>query len=274
MSVILEIQDGNPWYLSPDIWVVPGDDPNGPPGLPVAGLPAFIWARVHNNGTTPVSNATVRFYWANPSVGFDRNTANLVGTSFVTLNANDVQEVLCLTPWVPVFLNGGHECVLAEAFCAQDPLPAGPAFNVPSDRHVAQRNLSVVLAAKGMFHFAFEVHNAGRTEGVFTIRAEIGEFATLKPLAPTLGKEFRLPAGRGEVQKLGLVHNLCPSEDEMQNAKAEQRVELPGNARGGLAVVGRLTSEAALIHVRQFAGEREVGGLSVLVLQDGQKGRK
>lgn len=38
------------WWVSSNIWVVPGADPNGPPGSPVAGLPAYLWARVSNTG--------------------------------------------------------------------------------------------------------------------------------------------------------------------------------------------------------------------------------
>ena len=33
MSVLLEIQDGSPWWLSPNVWTVPGGDPQGIPGL-------------------------------------------------------------------------------------------------------------------------------------------------------------------------------------------------------------------------------------------------
>src|SRR6478609_3668838 len=137
MSVVLEIEDGNPyWYLSPDIWTVPGNDPEGAPGQPIVGTNCFLWARVHNTGSTAVQDATVRFYWANPSVGFDRSSASAIGFSFVSLEAGETQDVLCLTPWIPAYVNGGHECVLAEVFHDSDPLPAGLAFNVPTDRHV------------------------------------------------------------------------------------------------------------------------------------------
>src|SRR5713226_432877 len=149
MAVTLEIRHGNPWYLSPDVWTVPGDDPEGPPGLPIVGRPAYIWAKVRNNGSNAVTNATVRFYWANPSIGFNRTTATLVGSAFVNLGPGGIQDVLCLTPWVPIFVNQGHECVLAEAFHPSDPLPPGQDFNASSDRHVAQRNLSVLMAAGG-----------------------------------------------------------------------------------------------------------------------------
>ena len=44
--VLLEIEDGDPWYLSPNVWTVPGTNPEGPPGLPIAGKPAYLWARL------------------------------------------------------------------------------------------------------------------------------------------------------------------------------------------------------------------------------------
>ena len=69
MSVSLEIPHGTPWWESMAIWTVPGDDPLGPPGLPIAGQPTYVWARVLNTGNTPVQNARVDFYWANPGVG-------------------------------------------------------------------------------------------------------------------------------------------------------------------------------------------------------------
>ena len=74
MAIELEIPDGDPWYLSPNLWTVPGNDPEGPVGMPIAGRPCYVWARVTNRGRTSVTNATVRFYWANPAVGFDRTT--------------------------------------------------------------------------------------------------------------------------------------------------------------------------------------------------------
>src|SRR5215218_5047117 len=135
MPVNLEIEDGSPWYLSPNVWAVPGDDPEGPPGTPIVGQPCFLWAKVRNTGKTGVNNATVHFYWGNPSVGFDRTTANFVGSAAVNVPAGGVSDVLCLTPWDPIFVNEGHECILAEAFHASDPLPPGTAFNVPTDRH-------------------------------------------------------------------------------------------------------------------------------------------
>jgi hypothetical protein len=266
MAVELEIRDGNPWWLSPDIWVVPGTDPSGAPGTPVAGQTAFLWARVHNNGNSRVESATVRFYWANPAVGFDRTTATPIGSANVTLNGGQAEDVLCLTPWQVVWVNSGHECVLAEVFHAFDPLPPGPAFNVPTDRHVAQRNLSVVMAVKGFFQFAFEVHNPSRQTRVFRIGAEPGGIGQIEPLLPTLGKDITLPRP-GKLAEVGLVEAVCPDRETAARAARERiSLELPPGRRAGFSLTGLIEGGGALIHIWQQADEQITGGLSVLVL--------
>jgi len=272
MSVELEIPDGSPnWWLSPNIWTVPGSDPGGAPGLPVTGEQCFLYARVTNNGSDAVQNATVRFYWADPSVGFDRTTANHVGDANVSLNASETQDVLCLVPWVPTFVNGGHECILAEAFHpAYDPLPASPVFNVPTDRHVAQRNLSVLLVAKNqkMFSLSFQVCNTQRIGRTFHVSTRIGSPKELKQLLPHLGRSFRA-SEKGGIEHLGFVTKPCPDESDRKRAKPViERLEVKPNMCTGLSVVGELNGEAALVHVIQTAEGKEVGGLSILVVRD------
>lgn len=277
MSVQLEIQDGSPWWLSPDIWTVPGNDPQGAPGMPIVGMPCYVWARVHNTGTDPVQNATVRYYWANPAVGFDRNTAHHIGTANVSLNAGETQDVLCLVPWMPVFVNNGHECVVAEAFHPDlDPLPASPDFNVPNDRHVAQRNLSVVMMAMKMAHFSmsFQVCNPTRLVQRFRISAKPGQLEELRPLLPHLGIK---PHGKGTIKNVGFVNTPCPDEDERRKPiHVVEGIEVQPGACLGLSIVGELEGEAALLHVAQEAENEEipVGGLSLLVLRGKEQSKK
>lgn len=278
MSVELEIQDGSPWYLSPNIWTVPGSDPEGPSGMPIVGEPCYMWARVRNNGSTAVSNAQVRFYWANPSVGFDRNTANIIGSSNVSLAAGEQRDVLCLTPWMPTFVNDGHECVLAEAFhTTADPLPASPVFNVPTDRHVAQRNLQVVMAAKSMmFMTSFSVCNSLRTDRAFKIYARPGRLEELKPLLQHMGRPGISLDAKGKVEDIGFVDRPCPDEQDLPKL-AKPVVEgftVKGASCSGLTLVGRLQGEAALVHVIQEVDGKEVGGLSVLVVQNQKRAKE
>jgi hypothetical protein len=223
---------------------------------------------VRNSGETAVEDATVNFYWANPSVGFDRNTANHIGQAFVTLAAGSTSDVLCLTQWVPEYINGGHECVLAEAFKpGVDPLPATPVFNVPTDRHVAQLNLSVAQAVRRRFHMAFEVHNPIRLARKFEIVARQGPVAEV-------AKQFRWVAALPEVGqetrvvRLGFLREPCPDPEQIEHADGQQTsVEVGPNGRIGLTLAGVLEGAgAAVLHVEQHADGKPVGGLAVVVV--------
>jgi hypothetical protein len=266
MAVSLEIDDGDPWWLSPDLWTVPGTDPNGPPGTPIVGQPAYIWARVHNRGSDPVDNATVRFWWANPGTNFDRNTATMVGISYVSLVAGASEEVLCLTPWDPAFVNGGHECIIGEAFHpALDPLPPGPAFNVVSDRHVAQRNLDVIVSHTGRVVLPFEVHNRGGIDAVYTVSIEQGDHNSLERIAATLGRRIQFPLHPARVTTLGLSRQPCPEPDEETKTRTEL-VKIGPRQRVGFTLVAQVLGGAALFHVTQSIDNKVVGGLSVLAI--------
>lgn len=272
MAVQLEIQDGSPyWYLSQDVWTVPGSDPNGSPGLPIVGEPCYLWARVHNNGSTAVNNATVRFYWANPSVGFDRNTANTIGSANVSLMAGEVREVLCLVPWTPVWVNDGHECVLAEAFhTTADPLPATPVFDVPTDRHVAQRNLDLLMAFKAMgmmISAPFSICNGQRDARTFEISVRPGKLEELRPLLKHVGKDKLPLTAKGKLTNVGFVDKLCPGQPDMERAKpVVENFKVNGQACSGLTLVGKLEGDAAVVHIIQKADGHEIGGIAVLVL--------
>jgi hypothetical protein len=266
MAVELEIHDGNPWYLSSDIWTVPGNDPEGSAGLPIVGQKCYLWAKVLNRGTSSVDNAVVQFYWANPAVGFDRNTASLIGTANVNLAGGESANVLCLTPWIPEYLNNGHECILAEAFhTALDPLPAIPDFNVPTDRHVAQRNLSVVQSVRGFFSLPIVLHNTLRTEQKFQIKAGQGRLNELKPFQRQL--KLDLPKTAGKLSKIAFVASQCPTEDDLERENHDVlELTIPGHGSRLMSLVGHIEGGTTLVHVDQFRNGQLVGGLSVLVL--------
>jgi len=264
--VRLEVDDGSPWWLSPDLWTVPGSDPLGPPGVPIAGSPCYIWARVHNRGDSSVTNAQVRYYWANPSVAFNRTTATTVGSAYVSLAGGQTTEVLCLTPWVPTFVNGGHECILAEAFHPTlDPLPAVPDFQVPTDRHVGQRNISVLQASpSGFFAFSFEAHNPGRRPALVFIAVEQLPAAKFGEHLKLLGLPFEV--GDGELVGLGFTQRADVGEKVEPDFPERFELELGAGERRGLTLFGTLKGDAAAVHVTQASGERNLGGLTALVV--------
>ncbi|HEX6044178.1 MAG TPA: hypothetical protein VFZ22_06795 [Pyrinomonadaceae bacterium] len=275
MPIELWIDDGNPWYLSPDIWVVPGNDPSGAPGIPIAGVAGYVWARVHNRGTTQVTNATVRFYWANPSMVITPNTATAIGTSFVSLLPGETKEVLCLTQWTPVWVNDGHECLIAQAFHASDPLPPGgpnDPFDPPNDRHTAQRNIDLLIA-RIRSNFLVQCFAAGntarfRTEEV-TVVARRAPIETIRNLGKTLGLD-RLPREMGEINEFGLQPQRCGEQIErVGDEKLELKLK-PGQ-QVGLALTIRVKEDSesntgALFLVEQFVRDKLVGGIGVLAL--------
>jgi len=194
MSVILEIRDGVPnWWNSPDIWVVPGSDPAGSPGQPIAGNPAYLWGRVRNNGDTQVNGVRVNFYWSNPATGVLRSNSTLIGSAFADLDAGETQDVLCLTPWVPTVVNDGHECVVAEAIHASDPLPTPlpDAFDPPNLLQIAQRNLSVLAMKSSKMVMTVQIAVSEREKQALEITAEIGE---------ELGREVLMQLGLEKIK--------------------------------------------------------------------------
>lgn len=185
MAVNLKIQDGSPyWWNSSDIWVVPGNDPSGSPGQPVAGQPAYLWGRVHNNGSTTANSAQVKFYWSNPATSVLRSNSILIGSSFVNLDPGETQEVLCLTPWIPTIVNDGHECVVAEVIHAADPLPLPlpDVFDPQAYLQIAQRNLSVLSMGKSMMMLPIQLSAPVREQRVLEIMVEYGEEIDRKAL--------------------------------------------------------------------------------------------
>jgi hypothetical protein len=138
------LPSGTVFWESPDVWVVSTLGVN----QPVPGEPNTVYARVTNLGMQDATGVFVQFWWANPSLAITETTANLIGTTTTTVLAGSSVVATCPTPWVPVVENGGHECLLAEAYSPVfDPLtaPLDPA----DDRHVGQKNEQLVLAQPG-----------------------------------------------------------------------------------------------------------------------------
>ncbi|MGB3593409.1 MAG: hypothetical protein WA994_04500 [Ornithinimicrobium sp.] len=152
MNASLLIRDGDPWWMSPDIWTVPGSDPNGPAAPPAIGQSTFVWARVRNDGERALENIEIRFYWSNPATGVLRSNSTLVCVAFASIDVRESREVLCLTPWLPDGTNGGHQCLVAEAIHPYDPIPSPvpDAFTPRTHDQVAQRNIDLVQMAVGM----------------------------------------------------------------------------------------------------------------------------
>ncbi len=235
MAALLEIDDGaTAWWESPDIWVVPGPDPLGAPGTPVAGSPAYVWARVHNRGTTDVQSAAVVFWWSDPSAGVTRTLSTQIGTAFVDVVAGATEDVLCLSPWVPSFVNGGHECLVCEVVSPADPLPvpAPDLFDPPTFHQIAQRNLSVLEVAPMVMTLQLALGLRSHQREVVMYVEVGGELD--RATAKTLGLEKAKPA-KEPLVVAGL--SASPACD----AKSAQRIGVS---------VGDGGSAGAFVHLR------------------------
>jgi hypothetical protein len=149
------IPAAEPFWVSPDIRVESSD----PLGRPVAGEENFVHAKIFNLGKADAMPTRVDFYWADPSLGLGPATMNLIGTEWVEVDHGSAVDVRCSKPWVPVMLNGGHECLMVHCSSAiMDPIQAP--FQPRVDRHVGQRNVHVIEATPGQIHnFNFVVNN-------------------------------------------------------------------------------------------------------------------
>lgn len=264
----LEIRDGNPWWLSTDIWAVPGDDPEGPPGQPIAGTPAYLWARVHNNGPQDVTGALVEFWWANPALQITRSLATAVGTSVVDVDAGTAVEVLCVTPWVPVTVNDGHECLVAVVVSDADPLPSPlpDVFDPPTHRQVAQRNLTVLPAPSGIAMLTLTVAAPRRLDKRSALRIRVGD-PLEKEALEQLGLSRMKAAAPGMV-RAGLTQGPRHCEPEERRWKEGLELEVPAGTAVPVQLFIRSDLEPGQYQVVQVVendGSGDIGGLAVVV---------
>lgn len=274
MPAHLVIKDGDPhWWASQDIWVVPGNDPNAPPGSPIAGMNAYLWARVANTGTTAANGGRVDFYWANPAAQIAVGVATQIGSAYVDLAPGETQEVLCLVPWVPVIVNGGHECVLAVAHGPgqrdplPDPLPNGFSFDPKAHDQIAQRNLSVLAAYIHMPPSAIYVNAPRRADKRARVAVEIGGALDRRALE-LLGLHGLRPAA-AEVVEVGLAREArCGDPDAPMERELEVLVPrgttLPVFVTVHAAALAH--GEYQLVHLVEQVDGKVVGGVSYVVL--------
>jgi hypothetical protein len=264
----LLIRDGSPyWWESPDIWVVPGTDPNGPPGTPAAGDVAYVWARVQNTGMQDAVGVQLRFYWGNPSVQMFYSTLNLIGTAFADVAAGETQEVLCLVPWNVVAVNNGHECLVVVASMPDDP-PLPDAVDPPGYPNVAQRNLTLLKTEKSDFRLTLTVTAPPREGKWVRIGSEIGAELPEEALA-TMGLKEARPVAKPAVE---VGFSLKPITDPNEGiGEPELEVEVPAGrsvpvyltVRGGTTLAA---GEYQLVQVLERLDEQVLGGISFAVV--------
>ena len=278
MSAQLIIQDGNPyWYLSPDIWVVPGSDPSGSPGSPIAGQGAYIWAHVANTGSTNANGVRVDLYWANPALQVTRTNATLVGSAFADIPSGGSQDVLCLVPWMPMIVNDGHECLVAVANHSDDPLPnpLPDAFDPPTYPQVAQKNLTVLVTKMHAAMLTLTVSGRQRADKSVILTTEQGGELDARTLA-SLGLRGLRPAKKPSVE-VGLDTERHCADDKTPIGRAKLKLHVPRGTSTAVHVMVRATKltekEYQFVQIVESSNDKVLGGLG-LVLVSGKADRE
>ncbi|MFE5894738.1 hypothetical protein ACFQ6E_38175 [Streptomyces sp. NPDC056462] len=145
-----------PCWLSPDIHLFPAGssvDLSRAVQSPVVGREYTVGVHVWNLGRFPAYGVSVRAWWVEP--GFFSGTQDpryrphFIGGTFTELGDRDSGQahriVTLPQPWRVTDQNEAHECLIAVAEAFADPWTG--AFSPNGDRHVGQRNLTLVRGA-------------------------------------------------------------------------------------------------------------------------------
>lgn len=188
------IPNGTVFWVSPDI-TVQTHGPSGATmwGTAAAGRDNFVHATIFNLGKAPSIPTRVDFYWGDPSLGLGPGKMTYIGTEWAVLEPHRGTPVRCSTPWIPTFLNSGHECLMVQCIGPVLENVPGAFIEPPSplqpqiDRHVGQRNLAVLpskIAAK--LSFGVDVYNPFPLAGATLITARIQHLVVSRAALETL----------------------------------------------------------------------------------------
>ena len=253
-------------YENPNVWNVPGTDPNGPAGDPKVGSQNWCWANIGNQGTAAATNVSVQFYYCTPNTpvaqwsDFLGNSAGQV--TLPTLAAGAVNQKVCATtPWTPP--NTGHVCLIAYVEATNDPGPPQTPTLAPqiTDRHVAQNNMAAVTVAAG-----------ATLDHEFLAHSDEGAMLTVRMDAPASwsragAAQYEAEADAGTYQPVhfGLVdpRSLTAGEGALPVTRMEVqgsqilalRMQVPDDARPG---------ERALFRIESTRAGQTLSGLSVM----------
>jgi hypothetical protein len=168
---IEDATDDNGEQYSYSQWVSPDILVDAPPYGSVDVNAVFgkinrVSAAVRNRSDTDISNARVRYYWANPFAGFAPSNWQLIPATAGHPNPTDLFAVPAnssvqapYVEWIPAPVprvpDPAHQCLLAIAFVNDDPTdstnpdPLVYPFEIAWDNNIAARNVHVVKLTNG-----------------------------------------------------------------------------------------------------------------------------
>jgi hypothetical protein len=208
---------------------------------------------VTNNGGIDAVDAYVEVFIADPSTAFTPATAMPVGSGFLTIP--NYRQVPIIFPWTPTASEAGHRCLLARV-CLSVPFDCycnAAVFDVPGDRHVAQRNVNIVKMGEESLSFGFHVVNPLPIEGAFQLRTtEVRPRRKLELMRQAIG------CGYAQIEQLSVAgFGLDIGKILPPNREAGQEKEFP---------TGRLVRSRSLPRQKNTSLEMKKGELRHAVL--------
>lgn len=221
-------------WLSPDIVVIKPDGTRGAEA--VAGDINQVEVTVTNDGGIDAVDAYVEAFVANPSLGFTPATSTLIGGGFLTIPGYTRQAIAF--SWVPPVSEAGHRCLAARVNLTipLDGYYDGTIFDVRGDRHVAQRNISVVaLGTNQMMMFSFRIINPKRAKQRYAVQVrQVTDPQRLRSIGRTLGSDL-LQFSVRELKTYGLQMGK-PGKDDDGEAPPSHDRRMARTAETGAAV--------------------------------------
>jgi hypothetical protein len=233
-----------------------------------------MWAKVANNGDED-ANVTVQFYWGNPALTMIYGNMQVVGSGGGFVSAGGSQNIACTTPWIPVYVNGGHECIVAVCGSLFDPPPPTQSDNIvdSNDLQTAQQNLAVVHAfpstAQIVYKFSPPRSNTA-LPGAGIVQARRVPLQDHQGLLQTKGLTS-LTDEAAEAQSFYISHADQSLTSDGLPINLGTQFAIAPNTDHDLALVVNLPSgpaqgSAALYVVEYFENGNCVGGIGVVVL--------
>lgn len=250
-------------WLSPDIGIQASA--NAFSDQAVQGIANQVNVRVTNGGGIAAVSAYVDFFVSDPATAFNPTVSSPVSGQFV--NVNPYSVTIASFSWTPLPTQVGHRCLLARvALYPGDAYRSTITFEPREDRHVAQRNISIVtLGGTNKIDFAFRIVNPLERMGKHTITVqELRSKRQLATMRAAIG--YPVQIGTTPLQKFGVV-----AEGGRGRASKQLTVTLEGGEDRAATLEASRNPETrpgdAHILKVTHADERNhvVGGLVVLV---------
>ena len=121
----------------------------------------------------------------------------------------------------------------------------------------------------GRFQYPIRLSNVGAAEHAYTVVAQQAPLSQIERFLPGVPGGEALLHRPSKVAHLGIVASAHPDSRKIEAAHPRlQAVKIPRGGHHNITLCGTLAEGAALIHVTQHHGDRMVGGVSVLVIDE------